>query len=323
MSVDRLSGRYGRCMVRALVTGEDPPDWAEAAARDAGIELVPSGDIQARDEAIGYVMNSFGHHDPEPVTADVLARMPKLRIVVYLGQSQDPQDYAGFVDLDAIRSAGVALATTPAGDAVAEAAIGMMIAADLNLVAAATVTSSVINRRGMAGGTLGIVGLGQIGRRVAEIGIALGMTIRYASRREHLDAEDQLDAQRRRLDDLCAEADFISVHTSNSARAGLVGSELQRARGAVLVNSASAPKLVDPAALLTALEARNLRRAVVEGRYREPWQDRLTGLGRQRFVSLPIYSSWDTPAAREAGWIQAITGLSAAISSQAIPNRLV
>jgi len=176
-------------MLRVLVTGENPPDWVDAAARDAGIKLVPAGAGQEWDEAVGYVMNSFDHHQPEPVTADVLARMSKLRIVVYLGQSQEPQDYASFVDLDAIRSAGVALATTPAGDAVAEAAIGMIIGADLNLVAAATVPSPVISRRGLSGATLGIVGLGQIGQRVAEIGVAMGMTVRYASRREHSEVE--------------------------------------------------------------------------------------------------------------------------------------
>lgn len=146
----------------------------------------------------------------------------------------------------------------------------MMIAADLNLIAAATLKAPVISRRGMAGATLGIVGLGQIGQRVAEIGVALGGTIRYASRREHAEVERRLGAQRCGLDDLCAESDFISVHTSNSAPAGLIGSALQRANDAVLVNSASAPQLVDPAALLGALEAGTLRRTFVEGPYREP-----------------------------------------------------
>ena len=315
--------RYIRVMLRALVTGENPPDWADAAARDAGIELVRAGDNREQDDAVGYVMNSFGHREPEPVTADVLARMPNLRIVVYLGQSQEPQDYASFVDLDAIRSAGIALATTPAGDAVAEAAVGMIIAADLNLVAAATVPAPVISRRGLAGATLGIVGLGQIGQRVAEIGGAMGMTVRYASRHEHPEVQGRLNAQRRGLDDLCAESDFISVHTANSAPAGLIGTALEQSRGAVLVNSASAPNLVDPAALVSSLEAGNLRRAMVEGHYREPWQGRLARLGPQRFISLPIYSSWDTPAAREAGWNQAITALSAANDASAIPNRLV
>jgi len=113
------------------------------------------------------------------------------------------------------------------------------------------------------------------------------------------------------------------VHTANSAPAGLICAALDHARSAVLVNSASAPKLVDPAALLSNLESGNLRRAVVEGRYREPWQGRLARLGPQRFVSLPIYSSWDTPAAREAGWRQAIAALTAANDNLEIPNRLV
>lgn len=310
-------------MLRASVNGAEPPDWVVAAARDAGIELVRADDDQHRDETAGYVMNSFGQDEPEPVTGEVLRRMPKLRIVVYLGQSRDPQDYASFVDLDAMRSAGIALATTPAGDAVAEAAIGMMIAADLNLVAAAAIPSAMINRRGLAGATLGIVGAGQIGTRVAEIGSVMGMRIRYASRRDHQEIEARLDARRCELDDLCAESDFISVHTSNSAPTGLIGAALTRARGAVLINSASAPALVDPAALLSALETGTVRRAVVEGCYPEPWQERLTGLGSQRFVGLPIYSSWDTPAARDSGWNQMIAALSAAADNRAVPNRLV
>lgn len=310
-------------MLRAVVSGDDPPDWVIAAAQGDGVELVRAGDAGSGSSVDGYVMHSFGAHEPEPVTAEVLSEMPHLRLVVYLGQSREPMDYAGFVDLDALRSAGIPLATTPAGDAVAEAAIGMLIAADLNLVAAVTDIRATIARRGLAGATLGIVGFGQIGGRVAELGAALGMAIRYVSRRAHPDAEDGLGAQCRSLDALCAEADFVSVHTANSAPAGLIGACLEHADGAVLINSASAPGLVDPESLLSALRSGRIRRAVVEGAYPDPWQDRLAELGAGRFVSLPLYSSWDTPQAHCAGWSQAIAALSALRDGQPIANRVV
>lgn len=72
-------------MLRALVSGEDPPDWVEVAAREAGIELLPFGAGESFASVTGYVMNSFGNHEPEAVTAGVLARMPDLQVVVYLG----------------------------------------------------------------------------------------------------------------------------------------------------------------------------------------------------------------------------------------------
>lgn len=310
-------------MVRAVVTGGEPPSWAIAAAAAEGVELVPLGTAAAASEVSGYVMNSFGVQEPEPVTADVLTRLPDLQVVIYLGQSQDPMDYASFVDLEVIRSASIALATTPAGDAVAEAALGMMIAADLNLVAAAADPRLWIGRQGLAGSTLGVVGLGQIGRRVAELAVAMGMDIGYVSRREHSEVESELGARRRTLEELCAEADFISVHTSNSAPVGLIGSALEHANGVALINSTSAPKLIDPAALLNALETGKVRRAVVEGAYPDPWQEQLSGCGPDRYVSLPVYSSWDTSAARETGWNQAIAALTAVRDGTEIPNRLV
>src|ERR671936_695974 len=108
------------------------------------------------------------------------------------------------------------------------------------------------------GKTLGVLGLGRIGRAVARRAAGFGMPVLYhAGHRVSPDAEAALGVAWRELDDLLAEADFLSIHTGLSpATRHLIGAaELRRMKPtAVLVNTARGP-IVDEAALAGALRA--------------------------------------------------------------------
>ena len=66
------------------------------------------------------------------------------------------------------------------------------------------------------GKTLGIIGMGKIGKAVARRGVGFGMKILYYSRKRHQDAEDHFDAFYVTLENLLKNADFVSIHPEYS-----------------------------------------------------------------------------------------------------------
>ncbi|MFN7135368.1 MAG: NAD(P)-dependent oxidoreductase, partial [Myxococcales bacterium] len=107
----------------------------------------------------------------------------------------------------------------------------------------------------LAGSTLGIVGLGRIGRAVAERARAFGMRVLYTGRTRHEALEPALQVSWRSLDALLAESDYLSLHCplTPATRHLVDAAALARMkRTAVLVNTARGP-LVDEEALARAL----------------------------------------------------------------------
>ena len=105
------------------------------------------------------------------------------------------------------------------------------------------------------GKTLGVVGMGRIGRAVARRGRGFGMEILYHNRSRNEGAENELDARYADLDELLETADFVSIHTPlTEETTHLIGAgELDRMKPtAVLVNTSRGP-VVDEEALADAL----------------------------------------------------------------------
>jgi glyoxylate reductase len=105
------------------------------------------------------------------------------------------------------------------------------------------------------GKTLGIVGMGRIGRAVARRGKGFGMEILYHNRSRNEEAEEELGARYVGLEDLLRESDFVSIHAplTDETRHLIGERELGlMAETAVLVNTSRGP-VVDEAALAQAL----------------------------------------------------------------------
>jgi phosphoglycerate dehydrogenase-like enzyme len=121
------------------------------------------------------------------------------------------------------------------------------------------------------GKTIGLVGLGRIGARMAAYCRALDMRVVAWSQNLTEEAANAAGAERVEKDELFARADVVSLHLVLSERTrGIVGdAELARMkRGAILVNTARA-HLVDENALMLAIESRRLI-AALDVFYREP-----------------------------------------------------
>lgn len=106
-----------------------------------------------------------------------------------------------------------------------------------------------ISPRLLAGKILGIVGLGRIGQRVAEIALAFKMDVQYYSRTRHLDFEAN-GVNYVELDTLFSTSDIISIHLSPNAPLNMINKDLIKKMkdGSIFVNTATG-RVVDQEAL--------------------------------------------------------------------------
>jgi glyoxylate reductase len=127
----------------------------------------------------------------------------------------------------------------------------------------------------LAGSTVGIVGLGRIGLRVAELLRGFGPVALYASPRARPDAEERLGLERVPLEELVARSDFVTLHAPATAATHHLVDAALLARfkpGAVLVNAARG-SLVDARALAAALREGRLSAAGLDVFEHEPEVD--------------------------------------------------
>jgi len=247
---------------------------------EAGLEyqLNPHGRVMTEDEVADLLVDMDGViAGTESLSERVLARAGRLRVISRVGVGVER------IDLDAAERRGVQVFTTPDAltDAVAELTLGGMLSLlrgihEMNAGMHAGSWEKHMGRL-LRGKTVAIVGLGRIGRRVAQLLEPFGV------RRLACDAEpDYVWAAAHgvvltTLDDLLSEADILTVHASGSEC--LVGAtELARLRPEALVVNVARGGLVDEDALYDALVSGHLAGCYVDVFAREPYQGPLAEL---------------------------------------------
>ena len=197
-----------------------------------------------------------------PLPAAVLAGAPRLRLIQHQGVGYDK------TDVGAAAGRGIPVALCPAGTSigVAEHVFLLILALykQLRVAEAALHEGRFLQwelRAGsyeLAGKTVGLVGLGRIGREVVARARAFAAeVIYYDVARAAPEVEQSLGVKFVPFNDLLAQADIVSLHLPlTPATRHLIGAaELrQMRRSALLINTARGP-LVDEAALVTALRA--------------------------------------------------------------------
>lgn len=114
----------------------------------------------------------------------------------------------------------------------------------------------------LKGKTLGIIGLGNIGKNLAKRALAFEMNVLYCSRNRKKDFED-LGLKYMEKEDLIKEADIISLHTAYSKELHHMISDAEfklMKKDAILINAARGP-LLDEAALIKALKNKEIKAA--------------------------------------------------------------
>jgi phosphoglycerate dehydrogenase-like enzyme len=130
--------------------------------------------------------------------------------------------------------------------------------------------------KNMFGSTLGIVGLGSVGRYVANWANAFDMEVIYTQRNQlNAELESQFNARYVSLNELFEQSDFVSIHVPlNDSTKGLIGAEqLDNAKpGIVIVNIARAD-IIQKEALLAALDSGLIGGVGMDVHYKEPGDD--------------------------------------------------
>lgn len=209
-----------------------------------------------------------------PVDATLIKRCPNLRLI------QVPAHGYENIALEDARAAGVPVATIASSGAEAHTVAEMTILL-AGVAGRKIVQGHLAMREGefanvsllqsgvfeLAGKTIGIVGLGRIGREVATRARAFDMTVIYHDAfRPAPDVERQLGVEYADFDDLLARADVITLHVPEMpSTRGLIGArELGLMKPeAILVNCARGA-VVDHDALIDALRERRIRAAALD-----------------------------------------------------------
>jgi len=188
-------------------------------------------------------------------TRSLLEQLPDLRIIAQTG------NHAYHIDLTAAEERRVIVAKATGGfcTSAAELAIGLMIAVmrkipsidrEIKLGKWPTPMTYVLR-----GKTLGIVGLGHVGRHVVKIARAFEMKVLAWGPRLSQEAAASVGAESRELDDLLSSSDIVSIHaTLSSESRGLIDDRRLRLMKptSYLINTARGPIVNEPA-LCTAL----------------------------------------------------------------------
>lgn len=235
---------------------------------------------------------------------ETLKRCTGLKHIVFLGTGA-----ASFVDLAAAAKAGIKVSTISGyGDTtVAEHAMGLVFAAARHI---GTMHALVRNggwrpMQGMElrGKTIGIVGLGGIGREMARIAGGIGLKVVAWNRSPRADAKVPMVS----IDDLLQQSDIVSLHLglNDQTRGFLDRARLQKAKKGVIVVNTARAGVVDEPALIDLLKSGHVGHYATDVFAKEP-VDPDEPLLKVDDVTLTAHAGYNTPEAAMTMYRRAI-----------------
>ncbi|MDR3538250.1 MAG: D-2-hydroxyacid dehydrogenase family protein [Acetobacteraceae bacterium] len=246
--VAKTSADWSRLQARAEVVffADAFADEADAAAKLADFDIV----LSMRERT--------------PLPGSLINRLPKLRMLGMTGARNLS------LDTPACTARGIVVCNTQGGgyadSATAELALGLLLAAARGIPAGdAAIRAGGFQRGvpvgiGLAGKTLGVIGLGRLGGYMARYALALRMTVIAWSQNLTEERANEVGVRKVTKAELLSRSDAISIHLVLSDRSrGLIGAAdlAQMKPGAILINTSRGP-IIDEAALLEALHGRRI-----------------------------------------------------------------
>jgi D-3-phosphoglycerate dehydrogenase / 2-oxoglutarate reductase len=211
------------------------------------------------------------------ITADLIAAAPQLRAIARAGTGVDN------VDVNAASARGIVVMNAPGANSISVAELAMSLvlalarkvpAADASMKDGKWDKKSFLGEE-VRGKTLGLAGLGRIGQEVARRARAFDMTViahdPFISAQVARDLRIELVS----LDDLCARADYLSLHMPATAETRQLFNAARLAacrKGLRIVNTARGD-LIDEAALADAIESGHIGGAALDVFQQEPTKD--------------------------------------------------
>lgn len=257
---------------------EDPVTLAAGDTYEVRGVALPYKPLSADEEAhwagqlegAGAILLRSGY-----ITASLLDKLPDLKVIAVHGAGVDP------VDVAACTERGVLVTNTPGAnaDAVTEITFGLMLALLRQIPDAAhkakaeKAWDSARHTGGeLKGRTLGLIGLGQIGQRVARIATAFGMRVIAHDPALSDDEVTGRGAEAMTLDDVLANADILSLHApAIPATHHMINADaIAKMKSSAMIVNCARGSLIDEAALSLALVEGRLGGAALDVLEGEP-----------------------------------------------------
>jgi D-3-phosphoglycerate dehydrogenase len=269
---------------RVLKAGDPPIDTnRKAFARDDLPRVIRGYDIAIDDHS----------YMPTPL----VAQCPELKHIVFLGTGP-----ASYMDVGELNARGIKVHIIKGyGDtAVAEHTIALLwaCARDLARMDREVRVGVWTPHEGvqLLGKTLGVIGLGGIGREVARIGKGMGMTVIGWNRTKH----PEIDVPLVDIDTLLARSDVVSMNLTlgDETRDFLSPERIARMKKGVIYVNTARGALADEAALIAALKSGHIRHAGLDVFHNEPLPSDHP-LAKLDNVTLSAHAAFRTPEASE------------------------
>ena len=262
-------------MPKVLVSDALAPEGLAILERAPGLTVVnrpglkPAELLEAIRDVEGLVVRSN-----TKATAEVIAAARELRVIGRAGIGVDN------VDVPAATQRGIVVVNTPEGNNIttAEHAIALLVSLARHVPqATASMKAGKWEKNKFSGTelfhrTLGVIGLGNIGRIVADRAKGLGMRVIAADPYTSADVAAKLDVELVTLEELFQRADAVTVHVPKTKETTkLLGRDAfaKMKRGVLVVNAARGG-IVDEAALLEALDSGQVAGAGLDVFEQEP-----------------------------------------------------
>ncbi len=262
-------------MAKVLVSDNLAPQGLEVLRQASGIELIDKPGLSVGElleiipEIEGLVIRSG-----TKVTSDVIDAADKLRVVGRAGIGVDN------VDVQAATARGIAVLNTPEGNSVttAEHAIALLVALARHIPqATASMKAGKWEKKKFQGmelfnRTLGVIGLGNIGRIVANRAQGLGMKVIAYDPPISPEAAAKLDVELVSLKELFSRADAITVHVPKTHETtGILNRKaFELTKPGVLLINAARGGIIDELDLVEALDAGKVGGAAIDVFVEEP-----------------------------------------------------
>jgi D-3-phosphoglycerate dehydrogenase len=252
-----------------------PYSYERETIRAAGGELVlttceSEADVIAQAQDAEIILVSWA----KVVTPAVMDALPRVRLIARWGVGYD------MIDADAATERGIAVVNTPTycGDEVAEHTIALLFACARQVTwtherlrnGDYRIPTVAVHR--LAGRTLGIIGCGRIGSKVARRAIGLGLNVIAYDKYRPADDLRAIGVEPRSFDDVLSQADYLTLHTplNPSTRHLINASALAKIRPETMLINTSRGGVIDETALVQALSSGRLAAAGLDVYEREP-----------------------------------------------------
>lgn len=296
-------------MKKVLFTGDTLTDETRAALRAKGYEFIPAPyDLAASEvasrlkECDGYILGG-----DEIANAEMLEQAgDKLKAISFFGAG-----YEKYIDVSAATKKGILVANTPAAnaDSVAEFTVALIMSAVKDIPKNNKAIKAGVWSRPMTfdlkGKTIGIIGLGNIGERVAKIlNKGFGANIIYTSRNAKPNIEKEYSAKRVFLEELLKVSDIITIHASLTEETkDMIGEyEFSLMKSGVIVVDTARVEIINEHALVKALKEGRIAKCAFDGFYEEPVDEsvvarhELLSLGEDKFIVTPHMAYYTSDA---------------------------